>query len=188
MKSFQVTFCTQKWGRFIRNVKLCKFIKNTLKTDYNGRNFNIVSVLVEHYSNVRFTKFKVQRVVNLFEDTGSVRELNYLAKISRSCFSPLWKNESIQYNKLRPNIVFNFVCISKVRKVNVKYVTCVCAKRGDQNSAIVRFCFIRVYVFASAATCNTVFFFFLANQTSFKDEFLLTAFFIDDQFFDINLK
>jgi hypothetical protein len=31
-------------------------------------------------------------------------------------------------------------------------------------------------------------FFFLANQTSFKDEFLLTAFFIDDQFFDINLK
>jgi hypothetical protein len=30
---------------------------------------------------VGFTKFKVQRVVNLFEDTGSVRELNYLAKI-----------------------------------------------------------------------------------------------------------
>jgi hypothetical protein len=26
------------------------------------------------------TKFKVQRVVNLFEDTGSVRELNYLVK------------------------------------------------------------------------------------------------------------
>jgi hypothetical protein len=40
--------------------------------------------------NVGFTKCK--RVVNLFEDTGSVRELNYLAKISRSCFSPLWKN------------------------------------------------------------------------------------------------
>jgi hypothetical protein len=43
--------------------------------------------LVEHYPNVGFTKFKVQRVVNLFEDTGSVRELNYLTKISRSCFS-----------------------------------------------------------------------------------------------------
>jgi hypothetical protein len=42
--------------------------------------------------NVAFTKCKVKRVVNLFEDTGSVRELNYLAKISRSCFSPLWKN------------------------------------------------------------------------------------------------
>jgi hypothetical protein len=81
-----------------------------LKIDYNGRNFNmvakgnnftyakcrqnfngIVRFLVEHYPNVGFTKFKVQRVVNLFEDTGSVRELNYLAKIFRSCFSPLWK-------------------------------------------------------------------------------------------------
>jgi hypothetical protein len=47
---------------------------------------------VEHYLNVSFTECKVKRVVNLFEDTGSVRELNYLAKISRSCFSPLWKN------------------------------------------------------------------------------------------------
>jgi hypothetical protein len=57
------------------------------------KNFNdTVRFLVEHYSNVGFTKFKVQRVVNLFEDTGRVRELNYLAKISRSCFSPLWKN------------------------------------------------------------------------------------------------
>jgi hypothetical protein len=43
-------------------------------------------------TNVGFKKCKVKRVVNLFEDTGSVRELNYLAKISRSCFSPLWKN------------------------------------------------------------------------------------------------
>jgi hypothetical protein len=39
--------------------------------------------------NVGFAKCKLKRVVNLFEDTGSVRELNYLAKISRSCFSPL---------------------------------------------------------------------------------------------------
>jgi hypothetical protein len=51
-----------------------------------------VRFLVEHYLNVGFTKFKVQRVVNLFEETGSVLELNYLDKISRSCFSPLWKN------------------------------------------------------------------------------------------------
>jgi hypothetical protein len=29
------------------------------------------------YPNVGFTKCKVKRVVNLFEDTGSVRELNY---------------------------------------------------------------------------------------------------------------
>jgi hypothetical protein len=57
------------------------------------KNFNdTVRFLVEHYPNVGFTKCKVKRVVNLFEDTGSVRELNYLAKISRSCFSPLWKN------------------------------------------------------------------------------------------------
>jgi hypothetical protein len=57
------------------------------------KNFNdTVRFLVEHYPNVGFTKFKVQRVVTLFEETGSIRELNYLAKISRSCFSPLWKN------------------------------------------------------------------------------------------------
>jgi hypothetical protein len=36
---------------------------------------------MEHYPNVGFTKCKVKRVVNLFEDTGNVRELNYLAKI-----------------------------------------------------------------------------------------------------------
>jgi hypothetical protein len=52
------------------------------------KNFSdTVRFLVEHYPNVGFT-CKVKRVVNLFEDTGSVRELNYLAKISRSCFSP----------------------------------------------------------------------------------------------------
>jgi hypothetical protein len=45
-----------------------------------------------HFLVEGFTKFKDQRVVNLFEDTGSVCELNYLAKISRSCFSALWKN------------------------------------------------------------------------------------------------
>jgi hypothetical protein len=94
-----------------------------------------VRFLVEHYPNVGFTKCKVKRVVNLFEDTGSVRELNYLVKISRSCFSPLWKNLSIKYNKLRPNVAFKFVNVCKVSKINVKYVTCVCAKRDDQNSA-----------------------------------------------------
>jgi hypothetical protein len=36
-----------------------------------------VRFLMEHYPNVGFTKFKVQRVVNLFEDTGSVREIQY---------------------------------------------------------------------------------------------------------------
>jgi hypothetical protein len=47
------------------------------------KNFNdTVRFLVEHYPNVGFTKCKVKRVVNLFEDTGSVCELNYLAKTS----------------------------------------------------------------------------------------------------------
>jgi hypothetical protein len=42
------------------------------------KNFNdTVRFLVEHYLNVGFTKCKVKRVVNLFEDTGSVRKLNY---------------------------------------------------------------------------------------------------------------
>jgi hypothetical protein len=40
MKSCQATFCTpikicQKWARFIKKVKLCKFIEYTLKIDYN---------------------------------------------------------------------------------------------------------------------------------------------------------
>jgi hypothetical protein len=97
MKSCQASFCTplkicQKWPRFIKKVKLCKFIENTLKIDYHGRNFNIVGkgynfclwrCRKNFNDTVRFlvegsTKFKVQKVVNLFEDTGSVRELNYL--------------------------------------------------------------------------------------------------------------
>jgi hypothetical protein len=37
------------------------------------KNFNhTVRFLVEHYPNVGFTKLKVQKVINLFEDTGSV--------------------------------------------------------------------------------------------------------------------
>jgi hypothetical protein len=78
----------------------------------------------------------------------------------------------IQYNKLRPNVVFDFVSVCKVSKI----------KRDNQNSAKLQ-CFIRVYVFAFAATFNTVFCFFLANQTSFEDEFFPTAFFMDDQLF-----
>jgi hypothetical protein len=62
------------------------FIYAKCRQNFNGT----VRFLVEHYPNVGFAKFKVQRVVNLFEDTGSVRELNYLAKIFRSYFSPLW--------------------------------------------------------------------------------------------------
>jgi hypothetical protein len=77
----------------------------------------------------------------------------------------------------------NFVNVCKVSKINVKYVTSASAKRDDQNSAKLRVCIIRVYVFAFAATFNTVFCFFLANQTTFKDVFFPTAFFIDDQLF-----
>jgi hypothetical protein len=100
MKRCQATFCAplkilKKWACFIRKVKFYTFIENTLKIDNNGRNFNIVEkgnnfahgesyknlndtvrLLVERYPNEGFTKFKIQRVVNLFENTGSVRELN----------------------------------------------------------------------------------------------------------------
>jgi hypothetical protein len=72
-----------------------------------------------------------------------------------------------------------FVSVFEVRKIKVKYVIRVCANRGDQNSAIVRVCFIRVYVFASAARLTQFFLF------SCKPDVFL---FIDDQFFDINLK
>jgi hypothetical protein len=102
MKNSQATFCRplkfcQKWARFIRNVKLCKFFENTTRAKISillkkvtifaygecRKNFNdTVHFLVEYYPKVGFTKCKIKRVVNLFEDTESVRELNYLAKIS----------------------------------------------------------------------------------------------------------
>jgi hypothetical protein len=77
--------------RFIRKVKFCKFIENKIPTlkmaeisillkketifAYGEcrKNFNnTVRFLVEHYPNVGFAKFKVQRVVNLFENIGCV--------------------------------------------------------------------------------------------------------------------
>jgi hypothetical protein len=60
-----------------------------------------VRFLVEHHPNVGFTKCKVKRVVNLFEGTGSVRELNYFAKISRSCFSP--------FGRIKASSIINYV-------------------------------------------------------------------------------
>jgi hypothetical protein len=60
-----------------------------------------VRFLVEHYPNVGFIKCKVKRVLNLFEDTGSVCELNYLAKISRSCL--------ILYGRIKASSIINYV-------------------------------------------------------------------------------
>jgi hypothetical protein len=81
-----------------------KYSKNRLniveKEKKCRKNFHdTVRFLVEHYPNVGFTKYKVKRVVNLSEDTGSVRELNYLAKISRSCF----------YGRIKASSIINYV-------------------------------------------------------------------------------
>jgi hypothetical protein len=49
-------------------------LKKKTNSAYEGcrKNFNdTVRFLVEHYPNVSFTKFKVKRVVNLFENTES---------------------------------------------------------------------------------------------------------------------
>jgi hypothetical protein len=64
------------------------------------------------------------------------------------------------------SVVFNFVSVCKVSKINVKYVICASAKRDDQNSAKLRVCFIRVYVFAFAATFNVAFFFLQTRRLS----------------------
>jgi hypothetical protein len=61
-----------------------------------------VRFLVEQYPNVGFRKCKVKRVVNLFEDTASVRELNYFAKISRSCVLVL-------YGRIKASSIINYV-------------------------------------------------------------------------------
>jgi hypothetical protein len=64
------------------------------------KNFNdIASFLVEHYPNVDLSKFKVQRVVNLFENTGNVGELNYLAKIS----------QLVLYGRIKASNIINYV-------------------------------------------------------------------------------
>jgi hypothetical protein len=60
-----------------------------------------VHFLVEHYPNVGFTKCKVKRVVNLFEDTGSVGELNYLAKISDRVL--------VLYGRIKASSIINYV-------------------------------------------------------------------------------
>jgi hypothetical protein len=62
----------------------------------------------------------------------------------------------------------NFVNVCKVSKINVKYVTSASAKRDDQNSAKLRVCIIRVYVFAFAATFNTVFLLFSCKPDDFQ--------------------
>ncbi|CAH1372157.1 unnamed protein product [Tenebrio molitor] len=80
----------------------------------------------------------------------------------------------------------NFCNNMNMTTINVKCHLRLC-EEGVTKIRRLRICFIRVYVFVSPATFNTVFF-FLANETSFKNEFLLTTFFIDDQFFYVNLK
>jgi hypothetical protein len=64
-----------------------------------------VRFLVEHYPNVGFTKCKVKRVVNLFQDTGSVRELHspaekaehhYYLKIYRRGMWLFFFNQSLE--------------------------------------------------------------------------------------------
>jgi hypothetical protein len=51
--------------------------------------------------NVGFAGCKVKRVVNLFEDTGSVRELNYLAKIPIVFL--------VLYGRIKASSIINYV-------------------------------------------------------------------------------
>jgi hypothetical protein len=60
-----------------------------------------VRFLMEHYPNVGFTKCKVKRVVNLFEDTGSVRELNYLATIPDRVL--------VLYGRIKASNIINYI-------------------------------------------------------------------------------
>jgi hypothetical protein len=86
-------------------VEISILLKKEKKFAYREcrKNFNdTVRFLVEHYPNVGFIKCKVKRAVNLFEDTGSVRELNYLAKISRSCFRLL-----VLYGRIKASSIIN---------------------------------------------------------------------------------
>jgi hypothetical protein len=62
-------------------------MESVVRTPMTQFVFSWNAIQMEALQNVRLRESS-----NLFEDTGSGRELNYLAKICRSCFSPLWKN------------------------------------------------------------------------------------------------
>jgi hypothetical protein len=115
------------------------FAYGEYRKDFN----DTLRFLVEYYPNVVFTKCTLQRVANLFED--------------RVLF--LYRKIKAHYNKLRPNVVFNFV------RKNVKYLTCV----------------LRL--------CEEGFFFlFSCKPDVFQGRASPYSIFIDDQFFDRNLK
>jgi hypothetical protein len=52
---------------------------------------------MKHYPNVGFTKCKVKRVVNLFEDTGSGRELKYPDRVL------------VLYGRIKASSIINYV-------------------------------------------------------------------------------
>jgi hypothetical protein len=59
-----------------------------------------VRFLMEYYPNVGITKFKVQRVVSLFEYTGSVREITLLKYPDRVL---------VLYGKIKASSIINYV-------------------------------------------------------------------------------
>jgi hypothetical protein len=104
MKSCQATFCTplkicQKWVPFIRKVRVCKFIENTLKIDHNGRNFNIIETIFAY---------------------GEYRK-NFITLLK------YYDRVLVLYGRIKASAIINYVQILsrvfKVRKINVKYVS-----------------------------------------------------------------
>jgi hypothetical protein len=75
-KNCQATFCIPLKNRLGTMAEISILLKKETKFAYGEcrKNFNdTVRFLVEHCPNAGFTKFKVQRVINLFEDTGNVQ-------------------------------------------------------------------------------------------------------------------
>jgi hypothetical protein len=91
-----------KIGRALLEISI--LLKKEKKIAYGEcrKNFNdTVRFLVEHYPNVGLTRCKVKRFVNLFEDTGSVHELNYLAKYPDRVL--------VLYERIKASSIINYV-------------------------------------------------------------------------------
>ena len=84
----RVQFCTpltflSKSDKLLKMVRFSLIIKTEIILTYGECRTDLdetIRTLIERYPDDEFTKFKVQRIINLFEDTGSVQDLKRVKK------------------------------------------------------------------------------------------------------------
>jgi hypothetical protein len=111
---------TSNCENLLKILNISILLKKEKKIAYGEcrKNFNdTVRFLVGHYPNVGFTKCKVKTVINLFEDTGSVRERPRVPKKAqftheRVEYNVFWFDEPLKGSKslktFKINLTFRF--------------------------------------------------------------------------------